>query len=306
MKTKEKYLERAKEYKRKNKERIKEQRKGYDIQYYKNLSEEQKEKRRVYNKEYNLKNQKPKPIKEPKPLKVKIDRFQLFLNNAKNKHGERYDYSLVEYVKSSIKVKIICPEHGIFEQRPNDHLYYGCGMCGGTKKLTTDDAISKFKDIHGERYDYSLVEYVNSASNVKIICPEHGIFEQKPNNHLMGKGCKKCGVDYGVWSYSIWEEKGLKSNKFDSFKLYVIECWDSEEHFFKIGKTFRTINSRFKGEKFMPYDYKVINIIEGDSKYISELEQEYKKKYKEKKYLPKKEFNGRYECYTNLELVPHS
>jgi hypothetical protein len=239
-------------------------------------------------------------------MKTLESRGLLFLSNAKNKHGERYDYSLVEYVNNRTKVKIICPEHGIFEQKPNDHLYYGCGKCGGTKKLTTDEFIVKAKILHGERYNYSLVEYKTAHLKVKIICPEHGIFEQKPNNHLMGKGCKKCGIDYGVWSYSIWEEKGLKSTKFDSFKLYVLECWGEDEKFFKIGKTFRSVELRFKGRKYMPYNYKVINIIEGDSKYISELEQEYKNKYKEKKYLPKKEFNGRYECYTNLVLVPHS
>jgi len=228
------------------------------------------------------------------------NRFNLFLKNAKNKHGELYDYSLVEYINNNTKIKIICPIHGVFEQRPNDHLNYGCCECGGTKKLTTESFILKAKNIHNLKYNYDLVEYVNARTKIKITCPIHGVFEQKPNNHLLGKGCKKCGIDYGVWSYSIWEEKGLNSNKFDSFKLYVLECWDENEKFFKIGKTFRTIDLRFKGEKYMPYNYKIIKVIEGDSKYISELEQEYKNKFKQKKYLPKKEFNGRYECYKDF------
>ena len=61
------------------------------------------------------------------------------------------------------------------------------------KKLTTSKFIEKAKEIHGDKYDYSLVEYINSQSKVKIICPEHGMWEQKPNNHINGKkGCPSC------------------------------------------------------------------------------------------------------------------
>jgi hypothetical protein len=116
-----------------------------------------------------------------------------FINRSNIIHNNKYDYSLVQYVTSHIKVKIICPEHGIFEQKPNSHLHgQGCSGCTGTKKLTTIVFINKANDIHNNKYDYSLVEYINNKTKVKIICPEHGIFEQKPNDHLTGYGCPKC------------------------------------------------------------------------------------------------------------------
>ena len=52
--------------------------------------------------------------------------------------------------------------------------------------------IEKFNKIHGNKYDYSLVEYVNNTTKVKIICPIHGIFEQTPKSHLDGNNCYKC------------------------------------------------------------------------------------------------------------------
>ena len=117
----------------------------------------------------------------------------VFIKNAKSIHGDKYDYSLSEYYKSSTKIKIICPEHGVFEQRPNNHVIQkqGCPICGGNEKLTTSVFIKNAKSIHGDKYDYSLVEYKNNKTKVKIICPEHGVFEQSPNSHYKN-GCSKC------------------------------------------------------------------------------------------------------------------
>ena len=56
----------------------------------------------------------------------------------------------------------------------------------------TKNFILKSKKIHGDAYDYSLVEYINCKKKVKIICKEHGIFEQTPNNHLKGQNCPIC------------------------------------------------------------------------------------------------------------------
>ena len=117
-----------------------------------------------------------------------------FLDKCKKIHGDKYDYSLVEYTNNKTKVKIICKEHGIFEQTPGNHLNQkqGCPKCGGTKKLNNDEFILKARLIHGDKYDYSKVEYVNSKNKVKIICKEHGEFSQKPNNHLNGQNCQRC------------------------------------------------------------------------------------------------------------------
>jgi len=117
-----------------------------------------------------------------------------FINNSKNVHGEKYDYSLVKYINAKTKVKIICKEHGIFEQNPDNHISknQGCPICGGTKKSNTKAFIIKAKNNHNNKYDYSLVKYINNKNKVKIICPIHGVFEQTPEKHLIGQGCPKC------------------------------------------------------------------------------------------------------------------
>ena len=118
-----------------------------------------------------------------------------FIEKSNEVHNNKYDYSLVCYKNNFTKVKIICPEHGVFEQRPSGHIYLeqGCPICYGNKKITRDEFIKSAIDIHDDKYDYSLVDYKNNFTKVKIICPVHGIFEQKPNNHIIQKrGCLRC------------------------------------------------------------------------------------------------------------------
>ena len=120
-----------------------------------------------------------------------------FIAKAKKIHGDKYDYSKVEYVNRKTKVCIICPKHGEFWQTPSAHLRgQGCPKCKSKKQTcTTDEFIAKAKKIHGDKYDYSKVEYVNRKTKVCIICPKHGEFWQTPNHHLSGCGCPKCGVE---------------------------------------------------------------------------------------------------------------
>jgi len=116
-----------------------------------------------------------------------------FIEKAKKVHETKYDYSLVKYKNNKTKVKIICPVHGVFEQRPDSHLKgQSCSKCVGNGLLTTNLFIEKAKKVHGTKYNYSLVEYKNNYTKVKFICPVHGVFEQKPNNHLNGSECNKC------------------------------------------------------------------------------------------------------------------
>jgi hypothetical protein len=137
-----------------------------------------------------------------------------FINKATDIHRDKYDYSLVNYVNSKTKIKIICSIHGEFEQTPDKHIHrkQGCPYCGGTKKLTTNEFIIKAKKIHNDKYDYSLVDYNDSHIKVKIICPEHGEFEQFPYSHLNGYGCSECG--YRRKNF-VENAKKLYGNKFD-------------------------------------------------------------------------------------------
>ena len=111
-------------------------------------------------------------------------------------HGDKYDYSKVKYVNSNTKVCIICPMHGEFWQTPNKHLIgRGCPYCARNIRKTTEQCINDFKKVHGEKYDYSFVDYIANNKKVKIICPIHGEFQQTPSAHLLGCGCPKCGKE---------------------------------------------------------------------------------------------------------------
>ena len=107
--------------------------------------------------------------------------------------GDKYDYTKVEYKNTGTKVILICKEHGEFLQTPSEHLVgSGCIDCAGLRKKTTEEFIEDAKLFHGERYDYSEVNYKNKNSLVKIKCPDHGVFEQQAGSHLRGRGCIIC------------------------------------------------------------------------------------------------------------------
>ena len=113
-----------------------------------------------------------------------------FISKAKKIHGDKYDYSKVEYINNCTKVCIICPKHGEFWQTPNTHLDgCGCKQCfsekrGESKRLTYDIFLKRAREIYGNKYDYSKVEYINVMTPVCIICPIHGEFWQKHKIHL--------------------------------------------------------------------------------------------------------------------------
>ncbi len=117
-----------------------------------------------------------------------------FIEKARKVHGDRYDYSKTDYVNVKTKVCIICPEHGEFCQTPSNHLKgKGCPDCYGNRKLSKEEFMEKARKVHGDRYDYSKVKYINTDIPVCIICPEHGEFWQTPYHHTKRKqGCPKC------------------------------------------------------------------------------------------------------------------
>lgn len=106
-----------------------------------------------------------------------------FIENAKNVHGDKYDYSKSNYTGRHNKLIIICPIHGDFEQEAGAHLSgCGCPKCANehrndNKRMSTEEFIKRAKYIHGNKYDYSKVNYKNLESKITIICPEHGEFE---------------------------------------------------------------------------------------------------------------------------------
>ena len=146
-----------------------------------------------------------------------------FLQEAKSVHGNKYDYSKVEYINYQTRVTIICPVHGEFYQSPTSHLQgYGCPKCGNDRtalRMTNEDFINKAKAVHGDRYDYSKVQYVYNKTEVCIICPEHGEFWQKPKNHLSGYGCPICsGRKKMRTSDFIKKARSVHGDKYDYSK----------------------------------------------------------------------------------------
>jgi very-short-patch-repair endonuclease len=148
---------------------------------------------------------------------------EIFIEKSKKIHSDKYDYSLVNYVKSDQKVKIICFEHGIFEQTPNGHLNgSNCIYCSGLNKKTTKEFIHDAKKIHNDKYNYSLIEYKGNNIKIKIYCNKcKQFFEQTPHSHLNGSGCPKCGIEIALEKrkltidYFIQKAKETHKDKYD-------------------------------------------------------------------------------------------
>lgn len=134
-----------------------------------------------------------------------LKKTMTFITKARNVHGDKYDYTKTKYVKSYLKVTITCPLHGDFEVTPNNHLRGNqCPECGRIQRAksntkNTDYFITRALEVHGDKYDYSKVNYVNNKKKISIIChntdefgKEHGEFLQTPHDHLSGCGCPKC------------------------------------------------------------------------------------------------------------------
>lgn len=202
-----------------------------------------------------------------------------FISKANEKHNNYYDYSLVSYSKATTKIKIICPKHGEFEQQPNNHLFgQGCIKCMGdrvrkSRISNTKEFIKKSKKIHGNRYDYSLVNYKSGKDKVIIICNKHGEFLQTPFAHSspsMKQGCPFCRISKGedeIEKYLIKNsinykrEKKFKhcinpqTNKKLPFDFYVLQFnliieYHGEQHYKKMGEYFEKRAGGLEGRQY--------------------------------------------------------
>ena len=225
-----------------------------------------------------------------------------FIEKAKKKHGDKWDYSKTEYVNARTKVTIICPTHDEFQQTPNNHFKgHGCPDCANRKRRealasTTQNFIEKAKKIHGDKWLYSKTEYVNSYTKVTIICPIHREFHQTPNKHLKGQGCPDCvnkteGVvlDFLLNNKSNFEiktqykpdwSKNPDTGRHLPYDFYIelsngkkiiIECdgrqhYEENSHFHRNGWTLEKQQDRdiFKMNKALENDISVIRIHQED------------------------------------------
>ena len=131
------------------------------------------------------------------PKKVTLKEF---LTRSAEVHGETYDYSKVEFKGMGIPVTIVCKVHGEFIQKPTVHIKdkCGCPVCGKSKQsrqLDQETVIDMAREVHGDKYDYSRVEYKNALEKIAIVCKLHGEFLQRADAHIhQGQGCPVCGL----------------------------------------------------------------------------------------------------------------
>lgn len=158
-----------------------------------------------------------------------------FIIKAKGIHGEKYDYSKVNYKNAQTRITIGCPLHGDFQQIPNNHITgNGCLKCKGSKISNTKTKpieyyLPKFQKVHGDKYDYSL-SVNNDSRKIDIICSQHGIFNQWIQHHIKGSGCPTCG--FNVSKLELGLQEFVKSlgyeiitNKKDIIKPYELDIY---------------------------------------------------------------------------------
>jgi very-short-patch-repair endonuclease len=148
-----------------------------------------------------------------------------FINRSNLIHDNKYDYSLVEFKGTNKKIKIICKKHGEFLQRSDSHLKgKGCKLCcNENNRINIDYFIKKANLIHDNKYDYSVVNFINTRTKIKIICPKHKEFEQTPGNHLQGRGCMECNKHKKLSTIKFIEKSNIiHNNKYDYSKVNYI------------------------------------------------------------------------------------
>lgn len=217
-----------------------------------------------------------------------------FILRATQIHNGRYKYSKVVYEGVEKKVEITCKIHGSFWQTPSAHIKQkqNCPSCandkaGKWKIPNTNVFMDKAKKVHGDKYDYSRVEYKRSNQAVEILCNHcEEYFHQTPNAHLAGKGCRSCNLSGFTYSKSAY--------------LYVLKCEDT----IKVGITNKTPQdrardvSRSSGKEF--HVYESFNLLRGcdalqiENELLAEMREEYTR--------PPEKFNGYTECFVNVDV----
>lgn len=241
--------------------------------------------------------------RKPKEIKVNFfDKFtsEYFAERSREIHGGYYSYDKVNYKNNATKVVITCPVHGGFLQKPNTHLNgSGCKECRKDKlrkryQKSNYDFEKDSRKIHGGKYDYSKVDYISNKHKVEIICPTHGSFWQKPNNHLYAEfGCPVCAdKESGGWGKS----NGYYNTDKESH-IYLVEMSGHGEKFLKIGLAKDYISRHRQIENESGYSVNVIFTYSGKANLLYETEFHLLKETEFSKYRPSVVFGGVSECY---------
>jgi very-short-patch-repair endonuclease len=216
-----------------------------------------------------------------------------FIEKAKKIHGDRYDYSKVNYENNHTEVIITCKRHGDYKQRPSSHLSgCGCTLCGietmKTKQKTDiNEFIEKAKKIHGNIYHYSKAEYINAKEEVIISCNHHGDYKQTPDSHLRGSGCPICVNKTEGKLFKMLQEaypsiirqvkrewcKNIHTNRFLPFDFCIEEYktiieLDGRQHFEQVSNWLspeeQFENDRYKEKCGNDNGYSIIRLLQED------------------------------------------
>jgi very-short-patch-repair endonuclease len=216
--------------------------------------------------------------------------FQLdtnsFIEKAINIHNNKYDYSKVNYINADTQIIIICREHGEFSQIPDFHINRKCGCpkCSNNVKLDISEFIEKAEKIHGNKYDYSKVDYLNNYTRIIIICKKHGEFLQKPFVHLLQHGCPSCinKTEYKFYEkikeiyttikrqYKVEWCKNKQRLPFDFAieELKIIIELDGEQHFTQVSNwtspETQIEKDKFKTDRANQNGFSVIRLLQDD------------------------------------------
>lgn len=223
-----------------------------------------------------------------------------YIEKAKLKHGDKCDYSLIDYINSYTNINIRCNEHNVIvNMNPNSHLK-GSFNCFKCRIKSNSDYIKDAIKIHKNLYDYSLVNYTGSLNKINIICKTHGVFEQVASVHLSGSGCTACN-SYNGYTKSKYVE--LCNNHYEGLSnFYIIKLFNKNEIFYKIGITCKEINKRYKKSQLKLYSKEDITFLEELSAHlVFDLEKHLISKYSEYKYTPLDlNFDGKTKCIHTL------
>ena len=245
----------------------------------------------------------------------------------KEAHGDKFDYSEVNYIAKKVKVAIGCPNHGrvLVYYKQFIKSKYGCPACGreqankigwDSKKNKTNYQLyirDKLKSVHGDLYTYQTEKIEGYNHKIQIVCKSHGEFSQQLGSHLMGSGCPQCARE-GAKNKS----PHISINDVTPCRLYFLHLYNNCESFYKIGITTQLGNSRFQNLGRLSFG-NTPNFDIGTSKYYViplmlvslprglayRYEQNILKEYAYISYTPKLKIEGYTECISQLprELI---
>lgn len=225
------------------------------------------------------------------------DKFKM---KASEIHDGKYSYDNSVYVKNSTPLTIKCILHNIdFNQSPSDHLAgkTGCSLCKDIINANLPQRqpksvqlfIEQANVIHKGFFDYSEVDYKSTHVGVKIICKKHNsAFVQTPAHHLSGKnGCVTCKNKGYMWG----RDDFITAYGHKDCIFYVLECFNDNELFYKIGITSKSVRQRYHRHN-MPYEYRIILEYKDTAESIWDLECHFKELFKSNYYKPNMKFAG--------------